>query len=255
MLAALYFCGHDRQPRVVPDWIKAVDKMHAAGGSTSLIGDNIGQILMVLFGAYFAIAHRWLGRQNLVLATLVPLLVAALTASSLAVFRSAKRWHPSSKQEDVTAECFQADEAKEMAEKEDEEDVDPIWMADWTNREELLKLFCARSKHQEREEVARKLQEAEPPRKAEVFDLNDTPTWLAQMQKRREQAQRAGKDKLVQKLDKEIEQALSKSLTAKGPELRAGREAEEMHHEEDVWSMDWSNWRSFESALPAVAAA
>ena len=29
----------------------------------------------------------------------------------------------------------------------------------------------------------------------EVFDLNDTPTWLAQMQKRREQAQRAGKDK------------------------------------------------------------
>ena len=29
----------------------------------------------------------------------VPLLVAALTASSLAVFRSAKRWHPSSKQE------------------------------------------------------------------------------------------------------------------------------------------------------------
>ncbi|CAE7875336.1 unnamed protein product [Symbiodinium necroappetens] len=216
-------------------------KMHAAGGSTSLIGDNIGQILMVLFGAYFAVAHRWC-RQSLLLATLVPLLVAALTASLLAVFRSAKRWHTSSTPEDVTAECVQADEAKEKAEKEDEEDVDPIWMADWTNREE-------------REEVARKLQEAEPPRKAEVFDLNDTPTWLAQMQKRREQAQRAGKDKLVQKLDKEIDQALSKSLTAKGPELRAGREAEEMHHEEDVWSMDWSSWRSFESALPAVAAA
>ena len=33
------------------------------------------------------------------------------------------------------------------------------------------------------------------------------------------------------------------------------RAAQEMHHEEDVWSMDWSNWRSFESALPAVAAA
>ncbi|CAE7602980.1 unnamed protein product [Symbiodinium sp. CCMP2592] len=191
---------------------------------------------MVLFGAYFAIAHRWLGRQNLVLATLVPLLVAALTASSLAVFRSAKRWHPSSKPEDVTAECLQADEAKEMAEKEDE-----VHGTSKRASEAVLRT-------KEREEVARKLQEA-------VFDLNDTPTWLAQMQKRREQAQRAGKDKLVQKLDKEIEQALSKSLAAKGPELRAGREAEEMHHEEDVWSMDWSNWRSFESALPAVAAA
>ncbi|CAE7456381.1 unnamed protein product [Symbiodinium natans] len=212
----------------------------------------------VLFGAYIAVAHRWLDRQHLMLAIIaggpdlsgvVPLLVAALTASCLAFFRSAKRRLPASKQE---------------------EDVDPIWMADWTNREDLTDVCsdvifglpkqlastnqpCVASV--EREEVAKKLQKAEPPRK--VFDLNDTPTWLAQMHKRKEQAQRAGKDKLVQKLDKEIEQATrSKSLTVtKGPELRAGREAAEAAHEDDVWSMDWSNWRSFESAPAAVAAA
>ena len=33
-----------------------------------------------------------------------------------------------------------------------------------------------------------------------VFDLNDTPTWLAQMHKRKEQAQRAGKDKRAWRL-------------------------------------------------------
>jgi len=137
-------------------------------------------------------------------------------------------------------------------------DEDPLWSADWTKPAQLPA-------------------EARPVQPAEVFELNDTPTWLARLQQRRHQAERAGKKKLVQKIDKEIAEAqkahgapvaatVDPAATAAAAAVdrasapksggAGGKALEETASSlEDVWSMDWAALNPQGRQLPAVAAA
>jgi len=106
---------------------------------------------------------------------------------------------------------------------EDEDDLeseDDMWDADWSN---LPK------------KVANPSEEAD----AEMFSLNDTPTWLARLEGRREQAERAGKKKLVAKIEKEIVEATRQhkmqSVTkGKFPDTTPKTETE------DMFESDWA---------------
>eukprot|EP00933_Yihiella_yeosuensis_P073840 TRINITY_DN82609_c0_g1_i1.p1 TRINITY_DN82609_c0_g1~~TRINITY_DN82609_c0_g1_i1.p1 ORF type:complete len:259 (+),score=66.21 TRINITY_DN82609_c0_g1_i1:87-863(+) len=121
---------------------------------------------------------------------------------------------------------------------------DPLWSADWTNEEE-------------RGAAVKQLLASTPPRPAEVFELNDTPTWLARLQQRRDQAHRAGKTKLVQKIDKEILEATkaaafmtppkesvkkpSRKSSASEKDLDEADCGEDKENQEDVYNMDWTS--------------
>lgn len=126
----------------------------------------------------------------------------------------------------------------------DSSDEDPVWNTDWTTLR------------------------PPPGQPAEVFEMNDTPTWLARLQHRRNQAERAGKKKLVQKIDKEIaeataqvEAALKARSSTKDPAGKPGAtcaaesSSGQAGSHEDVWSMDWAAWSPKEDQLPAVAVA
>mmetsp|Transcript_27244 Transcript_27244/g.63924 ORF Transcript_27244/g.63924 Transcript_27244/m.63924 type:complete len:256 (+) Transcript_27244:48-815(+) len=112
---------------------------------------------------------------------------------------------------------------------------DPVWNADWAT----LMPSSGQS--------------------AEVFEMNDTPTWLARLQHRRDQAERAGKKRLVQRIDKEMAmaEAASKSRSpAKDAAARpeAGADGQASSHD-DVWSLDWADCSPKDHPAPAVAAA
>mmetsp|Transcript_17717 Transcript_17717/g.44871 ORF Transcript_17717/g.44871 Transcript_17717/m.44871 type:complete len:313 (+) Transcript_17717:104-1042(+) len=113
---------------------------------------------------------------------------------------------------------------------------DPMWDADWAN----LNI-------QGRPDVT----EAHSPSKApvEIFELNDTPTWLARLQQRRDQALRMGKQKLVQKIDKEIaiarrahaEDSTKSSVgVASAVAAHEGQKKTPRGVSDDVYGMDWS---------------
>lgn len=118
---------------------------------------------------------------------------------------------------------------------------DPVWDADWANLVMQMKPDADGQK-------------SSPKTPVEVFELNDTPTWLARMQQRRDQALRAGKQKLVQKIDKEIAdvrkaRALESprgasigvsSAVASAKGERRETKAPNSAPEEDVYGMDWS---------------
>eukprot|EP00930_Biecheleria_cincta_P028659 TRINITY_DN19998_c0_g1_i1.p1 TRINITY_DN19998_c0_g1~~TRINITY_DN19998_c0_g1_i1.p1 ORF type:complete len:242 (-),score=52.72 TRINITY_DN19998_c0_g1_i1:75-800(-) len=137
---------------------------------------------------------------------------------------------------------------QEIAEQEGDDDIDPIWEVDWTNAEQ-------------RGAAARQLSETAAPMSAEVFELNDTPTWLARLQQRRDQAQRAGKVKLVQKIDKEIAGAMKDQAISlrKDAESRSDRGQAcvngpvDSSQEDDVWSMDWTNCERSKLQTPTTA--
>jgi len=132
---------------------------------------------------------------------------------------------------------------------------DPVWDADWANL--VMKMRPVVNE-----------QVSSPKAPVEVFELNDTPTWLARMQQRRDQALRAGKQKLVQKIDKEIDNAqrahapdprgvsagaASATATPRGPsqDPKAPRCATD-----DVYGMDWSALsaeQTFESEVAPTA--
>lgn len=116
---------------------------------------------------------------------------------------------------------------------------DPVWNADWTT----LVQSCT---------------EPEPKQAAEVFALNDTPTWLARLQQRRDQAERAGKRKLVQKIDREMAEAQRASGPPRGnavPSALQGSAESGGSGQDDVWSMDWAAWVPDSQRMQAVAAA
>eukprot|EP00440_Ansanella_granifera_P031166 gb/GFBE01033842.1/.p1 GENE.gb/GFBE01033842.1/~~gb/GFBE01033842.1/.p1 ORF type:complete len:246 (+),score=60.00 gb/GFBE01033842.1/:1-738(+) len=222
---------------------------------------HAGIAVMVTIGTFWALAPRFGLRISVQsvdfgLAILVTFVVAGLT-----LFWSARRSllgseleeceEPASTASKASRSATPAKRSKVEAEtlQGQEEELDPIWSADWTNAEE-------------RGAVAKQLFEASGPRPAEVFELNDTPTWLARLQQRRDQAQRAGKVKLAQKIEKEIAEATrSQAITApRGAEARANfgqdhSRNKDLPEDDDIWDMDWSNWSTRESALPTVAAA
>mmetsp|Transcript_84692 Transcript_84692/g.224923 ORF Transcript_84692/g.224923 Transcript_84692/m.224923 type:complete len:267 (-) Transcript_84692:216-1016(-) len=104
----------------------------------------------------------------------------------------------------------------------DSSDEDPVWNTDWATLQ------------------------PQPGQPAEVFEMNDTPTWLARLQHRRNQAERAGKKKLVQKIDREIADAslkarsLSKGALAQVSTCAAESSSVQAGSSEDIWSMDWA---------------
>mmetsp|Transcript_101520 Transcript_101520/g.291362 ORF Transcript_101520/g.291362 Transcript_101520/m.291362 type:complete len:307 (-) Transcript_101520:262-1182(-) len=111
---------------------------------------------------------------------------------------------------------------------------DPIWDVDWAN------LAMQPKPSGDNDPTS--------PSSVEVFELNDTPTWLARMQQRREQALRAGKQKLVLKIDKEVADAL-RMQASEPPRKRESRVASSASApvqepakdaNEDIYGMDWS---------------
>lgn len=120
-------------------------------------------------------------------------------------------------------------------------DRDSIWMADWTD-------------------VARAANRPLKAHVTEMFEIHDKATWLARLQRRREQAERTGKKKLVQKIQKEIAEA-QKAVDSQ-------RKVPRMLHRDvvvepgatagspdDIWSMDWVSLTQQENQLPAVSVA
>lgn len=137
-----------------------------------------------------------------------------------------------------------------------EQAEDPLWSSDWTNVAEAMK--------------------RQPPVEAqpvEVFEMSDKSTWLAGMEKRRDQAKRAGKEKLAQKISKEIAEALrsqqvghvqsSSAAAARQGERSAAAqrkapvEEDSIDAMESVYNMDWSRLgpESCDQALPTAAVA
>lgn len=208
-----------------------------AGDESGLFG-NAGMVLMVLVGIYAALAQRHLNANGLAVAVAVPVLSAILTM----LWRKASPEEPAAVvEEEVKSPKKELKAPKKEAKSDSEEELDLIWEADWTDPEA-------------RQQVVKQLSESEVPRPVEVFELSDTPTWLARLQHRRVQAQRSGKLKLVHKLDKEIEHAM-KTVSVPDPgahvRLAAGKEAAEVP-EDDIWSMDWSALRP--EAVPVAVA-
>uniref|UniRef100_A0A7S1F7J6 Uncharacterized protein n=1 Tax=Noctiluca scintillans TaxID=2966 RepID=A0A7S1F7J6_NOCSC len=72
---------------------------------------------------------------------------------------------------------------------------DPMWSADWTS-----------------------VEPAAPP--LEVFDMGDCATWIMQLVQRKARAQRQGKHKMVQKLEKEIATAMASQRKKESEVLR-----------------------------------
>eukprot|EP00929_Paragymnodinium_shiwhaense_P070296 TRINITY_DN35606_c0_g1_i1.p1 TRINITY_DN35606_c0_g1~~TRINITY_DN35606_c0_g1_i1.p1 ORF type:complete len:350 (+),score=98.30 TRINITY_DN35606_c0_g1_i1:82-1050(+) len=133
----------------------------------------------------------------------------------------------------------------------DDED-DPVWDADWA-------AYVAQNVQ------AQALAEANA--EAEVFEMNDTPTWLAHLEKRRSQAERAGKKKLAQKIEKEIaqqklnsQQEASRSRSRRPSETDAGgimmATTTTLNEEvnEDIYDADWSRLKSESTESPSDAA-
>lgn len=126
-------------------------------------------------------------------------------------------------------------------------EMDPLWGADWTNLPKP------------------------PPMEPEVFEMNDTPTWLSRLQQRRCQAERAGKKKLAQKIEREIADAerAHKTLGVQPigiPRMPSARNCavEGLRNrnsgsadagDDDVWGMDWAAWTPREQCLPWAVAA
>lgn len=235
-----------RQPTVVPLRRQEEDEVDTLASA--------GIAVIVLLGAFLAVAPRLGYREVQDKCSLAFIFTCAAIVISLLV-----RNHfyfgnepPAEEHPEEGRNKPEILDAKRRVLSQDEnldEHEDPLWNADWSNAEE-------------RGAIARQLSASIPPRPAEVFEMNDTPTWLARLQQRRDQAQRAGKTKLVQKIEKEIAdaaraQALSPQKERERPsrpsskptpdEMNSSKgspQQEQKEHEvendEDVWDMDWS---------------
>lgn len=233
-----------RQPRVVLSRHEEEDEVDTLASA--------GIAVIVLLGAFLAVAPRLGYREVQDNCAVAFIFTCAAIVISLLVrnhFYSGIE-SPAEEHPDVGANKSEIPDAKRRGSSQDEnldeEHEDPLWNADWSNAEE-------------RGVVARQLSASIPPRPAEVFEMNDTPTWLASLQKRRDQAQRAGKTKLVQKIEKEIADAarahaLSPQKERERPSsrpmpdernsskgtLQQEQKEHEVENDEDVWDMDWS---------------
>lgn len=95
---------------------------------------------------------------------------------------------------------------------------DPIWDMDWAR-------------------IERPDLRSQAP--VEVFELHGTPTWLARLQSRQEQAGRAGKHKFAQRIGKEMAGAWAAHTASDSSGLT---EAADVHEEAaDVYGLDWSS--------------
>mmetsp|Transcript_67376 Transcript_67376/g.105333 ORF Transcript_67376/g.105333 Transcript_67376/m.105333 type:complete len:263 (+) Transcript_67376:49-837(+) len=83
-------------------------------------------------------------------------------------------------------------------------------------------------------------------RDLEVFD---TSPWLVRLQQRRDQAERAGKSKLMRKIEKEIAEARGSARAATFDPLSCQQGGKQHRHtpvpygnveDEDVWNLDWA---------------
>jgi hypothetical protein len=133
------------------------------------------------------------------------------------------------------------------------EQEDPLWSSDWTDVAGAM--------------LRQPPAEALP---AEVFAIDDTPTWLAGMHKRRDQASRAGKKKLAQRISREIEEALrlhpalaggtpaslAAGLPPGGPHCDDHPDDADPESVESIYGVDWSRLGAERSVHvpPAVVA-
>jgi len=120
---------------------------------------------------------------------------------------------------------------------QDEEEDDPLWSADW---------------------AAVKTELPPPDSQSacmEVFELheNDIPMWIARLEQRRDQAQRAGKLKLAQRLAKQIAEGKSaermrpsnsskqvySKVSGRGADTEETQEAGDSD-EDELWNSDWT---------------
>jgi len=231
---------------------------HASVGSRadpSAGGEGPAIAVMVAIGSCWALAPRMGWKFSLSASwQILSAVSVTLAVLGLTVWWTWKTSEASEKckaQEEASEKCSaQEDRHREevaMEEESEEEELDPLWETDWTNAEE-------------RGAVAKHILEAEAPWEAEVFELNDTPTWLARLQQRRGQAKRAGKIKLVQKIEKEIidaQKAQKGSPPKRGKNLSdsPSHDRAQMPEEDNVWNMDWSNFAHREQVLPTIAVA
>ncbi|CAE8728915.1 unnamed protein product [Polarella glacialis] len=206
-----------------------------------------GVVMMVVIGMFCALAPRlgWnssaYGVDHFAYAFMITLALTGITVLVRGGFRTASPVRatalPAAAPSDRGSPGRQATPTarRSPAKVQEEQAEDALWNTDWTDPAE-------------RGEVAEQLKAAAPKRLVEVFELNDTPTWLARLQLRREQAHRAGKNKLVQKIDKEIADAVKANaispqhLSASQPsQVAAPAQADSTpRDDDDIWSMDWT---------------
>jgi len=120
---------------------------------------------------------------------------------------------------------------------------DSVWEADWANLDRSAKSGG------DGDMMMRNTSSVE------VFELNGTPTWLARMQQRRDQARRSGKEKLAQRLEKQIADARRTQERERGqdeaPNVDDAVDASpaEGPKGDDVYGFDWAAMTAEQAAV------